>query len=544
MNQRETRPVTVVELEVSTPSAAAVSPAIQSKPSSPTTLLGKTLGRQPQSSGEETAGSSSLDEFLSTSDPVRQIELWFGEATLRRESLSRDWVIQQLQRDIARIDACVSSQLNSVLHHPTFQKLEASWRGLAYLAECRSRWSNASIKVKVLNTSWSELRSDFENANEFDQSDFFKKVYEHGIGLSGEHPFSAMLLDFAIHPRPSREHPCDDIEILSRLSEVGQAAFCPMIANAHPSLFDEERFSDLRPPGSVRDVDRKEQDHYERLHESPSFFRWKKFRSDESARFMSLALPRMLMRRPYRAGSTRYFGFGFDEVVKTTDDYCWGGAAFGVGEVLLRAYAEGSWLADIRGAQRGRESGGLVLGPTYDAFSTEPRDTATKPVTEMVISDDFERSLSRLGFMPLCACKDMPFAAFYSSNTIQKPVAYYDNEATANARISTMLNFMLCASRFAHYIKWITRDKIGGCNSPEALEYLLQNWLAGYICDADADSSIRAEKPLRDAQIKINAVPGSPGEYKSVLHLMPHFGFEEVSALVVLKDEKLVKKQT
>src|ERR1035438_3802615 len=34
---------------------------------------------------------------------------------------------------IAQIDHLLSIQLNEILHHPTFQKLESSWRGLRYL---------------------------------------------------------------------------------------------------------------------------------------------------------------------------------------------------------------------------------------------------------------------------------------------------------------------------------------------------------------------------------------------------------------------------
>ncbi|MCC6511787.1 MAG: type VI secretion system contractile sheath large subunit, partial [Pirellulaceae bacterium] len=441
-------------------------------------------------------------------------------------------------------DRCVSQQLNQILHHADFQKLEASWRGLAHLANCQDRWSGAPTIIRVLNVTWSELRRDFENANEFDQSEIYRKVHQEGIGQAGANPFSSIILDYAIHPKPTREHPFDDIEILTRLAEVGQASFCPMIANAHPTMFEEDAFSDLRPPQGARDSQRREQDPYEQLHNSLGFFRWKKFRGAESARFMSLAMPRMLMRRPYRPGYSRYFGFGFEEEVRSSKEYLWGGAAFGAGEVLLRAFSEGSWFADIRGAQRGSDHGGRVLGPTYDAFSTEPRDAVTKPVTDMVISDDFERSLSKLGFMPLCACKDMPIAAFYSAATIQQPALYNDEQASFNARISTMLNYMLCASRFAHYVKLITRDRIGSCNSPEELERLLQNWLADYICDSDAELSIRAEKPLRDAQIKIWKLPGAAGEFKSILHIAPHFGFEDVNALVVLQDQKLVSRNT
>ena len=34
---------------------------------------------------------------------------------------------------IAEIDAMISEQLNEIMHHADFQKLESSWRGLKYL---------------------------------------------------------------------------------------------------------------------------------------------------------------------------------------------------------------------------------------------------------------------------------------------------------------------------------------------------------------------------------------------------------------------------
>jgi type VI secretion system ImpC/EvpB family protein len=476
--------------------------------------------------------SGTLDQFLASENTAEQLQLWFGEATLRRQAHApAKEFIEQLQRDIAKIDATVSAQLNAVLHHPAFQRLEASWRGLQHLVVCKDRWGVAPIEIGVLNVSWAELRKDLEGANDYDRSAVFKKVYDEGIGMPGGKPFSTLVLDFAIHPRSSREHPFEDIDILKRLAQVAQAAFCPIITNAHPSMFSEERFSDLRPYAD-----------YEKVQNELTFLRWKAFRDDEAARFVSLAMPSILMRRPYRASGLRHFEFGFEETVQRTSDYLWGGAAFAVGEVILRAFAQSHWLADIRGAQRGVESGGLVLGPTYDAFTTEPRDGAAKPITEAVITDGFERSLAKLGFLPLCACKDMPMAAFYSSTTVQKPRAYNRKEATANSRLSAMLNYMLCASRFAHYVKVITRNRVGSCSGPEQLENILQNWLAGYICDADADARIRAEKPLRDAQVKVRSVLGSPGEYTSELHLSPHYEFEGVSAAVVLKDEKLVRR--
>ncbi len=419
MNQRENQTSLVVEYAASPQPGDLISEKgrLARKFVATPTLLSRALAR-PAISAEQAAqlrgvpedlassratreaAQSSLDDFLRTTDLIRELELWFGAETLL--AVNDIGLLQaQIQRDIAWIDHCLSAQINQVLHHPDFQKLEASWRGLAHLVNCQERWSTDNSTIKVLNASWRELRSDFENATDYDQSDIYWKIHQEGIGQAGAFPFSAVLLDYSIHPMPTREHPCDDIEVLTRLAEVGQAAFCPMIANADPTMFDEESFCRFASTQGCARFAASDQDPYDALHNSLSFFRWKKFRGEESARFMSLAMPRMLMRRPYRASQMRYFGFGFDEEVRSSRDYLWGGAAFAMGEVLLRAFSEGSWFADIRGAQRGSDHGGRVLGPTYDVFQTEPRDVASKPVTEIVISDDFERSLSRLA---LCLC--------------------------------------------------------------------------------------------------------------------------------------------
>ena len=127
----------------------------------------------------------------------------------------------------------------------------------------------------------------------------------------------------------------------------------------------------------------------------------------------------------------------------------------------MRSFSESGWLADIRGVRRDEEGGGIVCGLPVHSFSTDKRGVATKSSTEVVISDRQEPELSRLGFIPLCHCADTEFSAFYTNQSVQKPRAYDEPAATMNARISAMLQYMLCVSRFAHYLKAIARDKIG-----------------------------------------------------------------------------------
>src|SRR5262249_45253465 len=63
---------------------------------------------------------------------------------------------------IAEIDKKLSAQLAAVMHHPDFQNLEATWRGLHYLVGNSD--TSARLKIKVLNVSKRELFNDVPKA--------------------------------------------------------------------------------------------------------------------------------------------------------------------------------------------------------------------------------------------------------------------------------------------------------------------------------------------------------------------------------------------
>jgi len=475
--------------------------------------------------------TSQLDQFLQEGSWAKKLAIWLGEGDLQKWSNSKDSILKQLERDIAKIDGLVSSQLNDIMHHENFKQLEASWRGLEYLVACKEEAAQSPIHIKVLNVTWSEIKKDQEGAMEFDQSAFFKKIYEEAIGTPGVTPFSVILADFDIHPRPSREHPFDDIEILQRLSETAAAAFAPLLINASPAMFGVDKFHELRQSFDL-----------EKLHARPDFLRWQQFRTTEEARFVSVLLPRMLLRKPYRQECDHHFGFPFQELPKDAEDHVWGGAVFGMGEVLIRAFAESRWFANIRGVQRGIQSGGLVVGPTMDAFETESDGLAPKAITESIISDAFERQLAKLGFISLCACPNTQYGAFYSCPSVQKPGRFTTQEANANAELSALTNYMLCASRFAHYVKVMARDKIGSLIDASELQQFLSEWLINYVNrDPDASPRIRAEKPLLDGAVQVRSKPGRPGEYDCIIQLEPYHSFDEIRASLKL-DTKLVNR--
>ena len=255
---------------------------------------------------------------------------------------------------------------------------------------------------------------------------------------------------------------------------------------------------------------------------------------------MALLLPRVLVRVPFEDDNSRVDGFRFHEDVGNPDrsGYLWGNAVYAFGSVAIRAYRDSGWLADIRGVPEDGRGGGQVEGLAVHSFATDKRGVATKSSTDAVISDQREKELGDLGFIPLCQCPDTNVSAFFGNQSIQQPRTYDRPEATANARLSAMLQYLLCVARFAHYIKVIARDRVGSFTGPADCEDFLHRWLARYTLSNDqADLETKAQYPLRESKVQVREVPTSPGSYQCVMHLRPHFQLDQLAMTVRLATE-------
>jgi type VI secretion system ImpC/EvpB family protein len=489
--------------------------------------------RQPARAREPAGQASRLDLFLTEPSPERALALWLG-LTERTDPLPV-WseVLLRLDHDVAWIDSLLTDQVNAVIHHPAFQKLEASWRGLWYLTEKLP--DDKSVLVRVLNVSWGELTQDMEQASEFDQSQLFRKVYEEEFGHAGGKPFGVLLGDYEIRRGPGEDYPYDDPETLSKVAGVAAAAFAPFVAAVHPSFFGLDSFTELEQPIDL-----------ERVFDQVDYLTWRRLRDSPDARFVGLTLPRVLMRLPYGRSWRPGESFLYREEVEGPDrsKYLWGNAAYAFGGVLIRSFANSSWLADIRGVRQATErdgtrtcqdGGGLVTGLPAHSFSTDREGVVTKCSTEVIITDSLEKELGELGFIPICHCYDTKYSAFYGSQSVQAPRTFTDPKATANARLSSMLQYMLCTSRFAHYIKVISRDLVGAMTGPEDCQARLHEWLRDYVTGNDnAGPEARAKHPLREAKVEVKADPNNPGGYSCVVYLRPHFELDQMFTSVRL----------
>lgn len=430
------------------------------------------------------------------------------EVTSGQMTVSND-VEASINSRIADLDALISRQLNEVMHAEPFQKLEGAWRGLHYFVQQTE--TSSSLKIKLMNVSKSDLLKDLEKAVEFDQSAMFKKIYEEEYGTLGGNPFGALIGDYEFGRHPQ------DVALLEKMSGVASTSHAPFIAAANPAMFNFENYTELAGP---RDL--------EKIFDNEMFLKWNMFRKSDDSRYVGLCLPHVLMRLPYGKETTPVEEFDFEENVDGKDHskYLWGNAAYAFAARVTDAFARHEWCAAIRGV----EGGGLVEGLPAHTFITDDGDIATKCPTEIAITDRRENELAKLGFIPLSYYKGTDTAAFMGAQSTQKPQLYLDEDANANSRLSTQLQYIFACSRFAHFLKAMMRDKIGSFMSRSQCEAFLNRWISHYVLlDDMAPQDLKAKFPLREARIEVSEIPGKPGAYNAVAFLRPHFQLEALS---------------
>lgn len=410
---------------------------------------------------------------------------------------------------IAQIDHLLSIQLNEILHHPVFQKLEGSWRGLKYLISQSE--TSAMLKIRVMNVSKKDLLRDLQRAPEFDQSALFKKVYEEEFGVFGGEPFGALIGDYEFSKHP------EDLELLEKISQVAGAAHAPFLSAASSQLLNMDSYQQLDQP---RDIGR--------IFDTTEYAKWKGFRQSDDSRYVGLCMPHILMRLPFGRDNVPVDAFNYEEGVDGTDHtkYLWGNAAYALGARLTNAFSLYGWCAAIRGV----EGGGLVEGLPAHTFRTDEGDVALKCPTEIAITDRREKELADQGLIPLVHCKGTDKAAFFSVQSGNKPKLYDSDAANANARLSAQLPYIMATCRFAHYLKAIMRDKIGSFTSRDEIQMFFNRWITQYVTSDDsATQATKAKYPLREARVDVEEVKGKPGVYRAVAFLRPHFQLDELT---------------
>ncbi|SCU75143.1 conserved hypothetical protein [Cupriavidus necator] len=452
-------------------------------------------------------------EFSPKTDQAREaVDLavkTLAEQALASSFTMSDDAYKSIEAIIGAIDKKLSEQINLILHHEDFQKLESAWRGLHHLVS--NTETDDKLRIRVMDVSKEELRRTLRRYKGigWDQSPFFKRIYEEEYGQLGGEPYGCLVADYYF------DHTPPDVELLGSLAKISAAAHAPFIAGASPSVLQMDSWQELANPRDLSKI-------FQNLEYAP----WNSLRNSEDARYVGLAMPRFLSRLPYGINTNPVDEFDFEEDTDGADHrkYVWSNAAYAMAVNINRSFKLYGWCTLIRGV----ESGGVVENLPCHTFPTDDGGIDMKCPTEIAISDRREAELSKNGFISLVHRKNTDYAAFIGAQSMQKPAEYYDADATANANLSARLPYLFACSRFAHYLKCIVRDKIGAFKEREDMQRWLNEWIMNYV-DADpANSSqeTKARRPLAAAEVVVEEMEGNPGYYSAKFFLRPHFQLE------------------
>lgn len=452
-------------------------------------------------------------EFKPKTDEARgaiesAVQTLAQQALVHSNTISTD-AFRTIEGLIAAIDKKLSDQMNLILHHEDFQKLEGSWRGLKYLVDNSD--PDEMLKIRVMNISKNDLRKTMRRykGTGWDQSPIFKKLYEEEYGQFGGEPYGCLVGDYHF------DHSAPDVELLGEMARVAAAAHAPFIAGASPAIMQMNSWQELSNP---RDLTK--------IFSNTEYAAWRGLRDSDDSKYVGLAMPRYLSRMPYGATTNPVEEFAFEEDTEggSHAKYTWSNSAYAMAANINRSFKEYGWCTSIRGV----ESGGVVTDLPAHCFPTDDGGVDLKCPTEIAISDRREAELAKNGFMPLVHRKNTDVAAFIGAQSLNKPAEYYDSDATANANLAARLPYMFACCRFAHYLKCIVRDKIGSFRERDDMQKWLNEWILRYV-DGDPSSSTqetKARKPLAAAEVIVEEVEGNPGYYTSKFFLRPHYQLE------------------
>ncbi len=440
-----------------------------------------------------------------------------AEQALRETAVVSDDVIGTIKAIIAEIDHALTQQINLILHHEKFQQLEGAWRGLQYLVN--NTESDEMLKIRVMNISKKDLGKTLKKYKgvAWDQSPLFKRLYEEEYGQLGGEPYGCLVGDYHF------DHTPPDVELLGQMSQIASAAHAPFIAGAGPSLMGMDTWQQLANPRDLA-----------KIFSAPDYAAWRSLRDSEDSKYVGLAMPRFLARLPYGARTSPVEDFDFEEDTSGGDHtkYTWANSAYTMAVNVNRSFKLFGWCTRIRGV----ESGGSVEDLPVHTFPSDDGGVDMKCPTEIAISDRREAELANCGLMPLIHRKNTDVAAFIGAQSLQKTAEYTDPDATANARLAARLPYLFASCRFAHYLKCMVRDKIGSFKERSDMERYLSDWIKGYVLGnpEDAGDTLKAQKPLAGAEVKVQEVEGNPGYYSAQFFLRPHYQLEGINVTLSL----------
>ncbi|WP_285713642.1 type VI secretion system contractile sheath large subunit [Erythrobacter oryzae] len=377
---------------------------------------------------------------------------------------------------ISVLDDYIGRQINQIMTHPDFRRLESTWRGLEFLLSRSATGPN--LKIKVLDIARYELsaasRCRAPLAPDGTRGELFRHIYEAVFGQRGGEPFTAIVCDFAFGDGK------DDLDILEQLGTIGKYARTAFIAAAAPAALELNSWDNLADPRDL-DPDRLT------LSGSRNYTEW--FRNTDAARHIVLTLPGIVGRPQWSDRDNPVEAFSFNE----NSPPVLINAAWGLGHCIARACADYGWPVRIKGA----ESGGIIDNLPEALFEGEvqPRNV------EVMVTDRREWALSQLGLTPVLGIKDADRTCFVSAQTLYRSV---DDASPISSPMGSRLHYELAHARFAHHLMCMHRDRLVSKTDTATLQADFTDWVQTWVStDETMSDETRARFPLREARVDV-----------------------------------------
>lgn len=268
---------------------------------------------------------------------------------------------------VTAIDQATGLQMRELLRDPSFQALESAWRGIDWLV--RRVETGENLHIHLLDVSKEELVSDLgSTAGNVRDSALHRLLVARSSRTLEENPWSLLAGLFTFGTGQ------EDVALLEALGEAASASGASFVAAAAPDVLGcRSSLAEEPDPAAWQPLDEDTQR------------RWTALRRSAAARWLGLALPRLLLRLPYGARTDPTEAFVFEEQPPDPEHegYLWGNPSIACAMLVARAFEESGWemqpgeFLDIEDlpAHHYQAEGETRMTPCAEAYLTETAAT-------------------------------------------------------------------------------------------------------------------------------------------------------------------------
>jgi type VI secretion system protein ImpC len=363
------------------PAAAAETTA--AKPADASGDIERLLGRAPSPAAEPSGAAAAVQRLL---------------RDIVAPHIVHDTTPQQ-QQLMAALDAAIGQRMRQLLHHPSFQALEAAWRGVHTLVTGVEL--GETLQLALLDVSRDELQADLRQCGgDLSGSALFPILCGPETAAPDGVPWSVIVCDFSFGAEG------DDVALIAALGALGASAGAPALAAADSAVLGCTSSEGLPEPKTWQPLD------------AESAARWRDLRRSSVAPWLGLALPRVLGRLPYGKKLDAVESFEFEEIADGArhDTFLWINPAWFLALLVAQGYTQEGWAMS---PDRYFEIADL---PSY-IFKDADGEVQQQPCAEVLMGEAAGEAALRHGIMPVLSYRGRDAARLLRWQSLAEPPA-------------------------------------------------------------------------------------------------------------------------